>query len=53
MEFKGVGPDRARRLAEVFGSVKELCAATVEELEKVEGVGRTTAENIFREVREK
>jgi ERCC4-type nuclease len=42
----GVGPERAERLLERFGSVERVTCATVEELTDVPGIGETTAENI-------
>ena len=42
----GIGPERARRLLEEFGSVEGVITADAEELAEVEGVGRKTAEAI-------
>jgi ERCC4-type nuclease len=39
----GVGPDRAKRLLERFGTVRACFDAPVEELQKVEGIGPKTA----------
>jgi len=50
---KGVGQDRERRLLKHFGSLKAICEAEVEELCRVEGIGRKTAEEIYKAVRKK
>jgi len=42
----GVGPDRAARLLDHFGSVEAVYSADKEDLLGVAGVGRTTAEKI-------
>jgi ERCC4-type nuclease len=42
----GVGPERAARLLERFGSVERVSAASAEDLAGVDGIGETTAENI-------
>lgn len=42
----GVGPERARRLLEQFGSVEAVMSATVPALETVTGIGSTTARAI-------
>ncbi len=42
----GIGPGRAERLLERFGSVAEIAAASAAELEGVSGIGRATAERI-------
>lgn len=42
----GVGPKRARRLLERFGSVEAALTATAEELASVSGIGDTTAQAI-------
>jgi len=48
----GVGPERAARLLERFGSVSQVFAADEAELESVEGIGRATAQRILWAVRE-
>ena len=48
----GVGPTRADRLLERFGSVEEVFAAGVERLIETEGVGEETARRIRWAVRE-
>lgn len=42
----GVGPTRAQRLLEQFGSVEAVMTASVESLEEVEGIGPKTAQSI-------
>ena len=42
----GVGPDRAVRLLDHFGSVENVVAATADELKDVEGIGPKTSELI-------
>lgn len=44
----GVGPVRRRRLLRTFGSVATLKRASVEEIARVEGVGRRAAEAVHR-----
>jgi DNA excision repair protein ERCC-4 len=42
----GIGPDRAARLLERFGSVQAVIAASADELASVDGIGETVAERI-------
>jgi len=42
----GLGPTRRKALMKEFGSVKKIRAATVDEVAKVPGIGRATAESI-------
>jgi excinuclease ABC subunit C len=42
----GLGPTRRKALMKQFGSVKRIRAATVDEVAKVPGIGRATAESI-------
>lgn len=42
----GVGPDRAERLLERFGSVEAVLSAPLEKLDSVAGIGERTAANI-------
>jgi len=42
----GVGPSRAARLIERFGSVEAVISAPASEVARVPGIGRTTAEAI-------
>ena len=48
----GVGPARAARLLERFGSVQNVLNAGLEDLTAVDGVGAHTARNIRRVIRE-
>ncbi len=48
----GIGPDRAERLLEKFGSVEKCLSASAEELAAIEGIGEKTAERIRRIVEE-
>ena len=45
---EGVGPTIFKRLLEYFGDIESVFSASVAELMKVEGIGRKTAESIFR-----
>jgi len=42
----GIGPGRARRLIEHFGSVEAVIGATADELTEVTGIGQATADAI-------
>lgn len=42
----GVGPTMAEALLKHFGSVRSVITASIDELVKVEGIGKPTAENI-------
>jgi len=42
----GVGPTMAEALLKHFGSVRAVMTAPIDELVKVDGIGKTTAENI-------
>jgi excinuclease ABC subunit C len=44
--ISGLGPTRRQALMNKFGSVKKLRAASVDEVAKVPGIGRATAESI-------
>lgn len=46
-EIPGIGKTRRKHLLKTFGSVKKMREATLEELAKVPGVGRSAAENVY------
>lgn len=48
----GIGPTRAQRMLEQFGSVEAIATATSEALATVEGIGRKTAQRIHWAVHE-
>jgi excinuclease UvrABC nuclease subunit len=48
----GVGPERARRLLDRFGTIEAVIAAPAEGLAAVPGIGKGTAEGIRWAVRE-
>jgi ERCC4-type nuclease len=48
----GVGPERAARLLERFGSVEGVICAGSEDLQSIEGIGKNTADKIRWAVRE-
>ena len=48
----GIGPTRAERLLEAFGSVADVFAATEEELAAIDGFGNTTANRIAATIHE-
>lgn len=48
MGIPGVGWKSSKLLMEHFGSVSEVCNATTDQLEKVKGVGRKTAQEIYK-----
>ena len=49
---RGVGPTRAARLLDAFGSVADVFAATEEELATLDGFGDTTASRITATIHE-
>jgi len=48
----GIGPERAKRLLEKFGTIEAVMTAEVEELAAIRGVGMATAETIRWAVKE-
>jgi excinuclease ABC subunit C len=48
----GLGPTRIKRLLQHFGSVARLRAASLEDIEQVEGIGAVVAQAIHRELRQ-
>jgi ERCC4-type nuclease len=48
----GVGPERARRLLDAFGTVEGVLTASAEALSAIDGIGSNTADRISWAVRE-
>ena len=46
-ELKGVGPKRKKALVRTFGSVRNIKAASVDEIASVDGIGPVLAQEIF------
>lgn len=42
----GIGPKKAKNLLTIFGSIEGIIAAHVEELQLVDGIGKSIAEKI-------
>ncbi len=49
-DVAGIGPAKRRRLLAQFGGLQGVLAATVEDLSRVEGIGRALAEKIHKEL---
>ncbi len=49
-ELSGVGSVRKKVLLRYFGSLEQIKRASVEDLSEVEGIGKNTAESIFRQL---
>ncbi len=48
--IKGVGPAKKKLLLRYFGSLEQIKRASIEDLSEVSGIGRNTAENVFKEI---
>ncbi|MBB72112.1 MAG: nuclease [Legionellales bacterium] len=49
----GIGPERAKQLLLYFGSLREVVNAGIDDLQKISGVGKNTAEKIQKAFRER
>jgi len=48
----GIGPNKAKKLLDRFGSVEKIISASIEELQLIDGISKTIAEKINWAVRE-
>ena len=48
--LSGIGSSRKKILLRYFGSLEQIKRASIEDLSEVSGIGRTTAESIFKQL---